>query len=270
MKARHGLGWATLLAIGISPLARAENIDPTSNGSQYAWAENVGWINAEPSGNGGPGVQVSDFELTGRMWAENVGWVSLSCKNAASCASVAYGVFNDGHGVLSGYAWSENTGWINFAPTGAGVLIDPANGNFSGRAWGENVGWITFASNGANPYVVRTAWSCGSPAAPTGSPNLSVAKVGNEADLSWTAVDGTGYDVVWGALETLRSSGSLGPSVQGCLAHHSTFTTAAHGVTPPLGGGFWYLVRAVNCGGAGSYGSTTRDQQIALSSSACP
>ena len=34
----------------------AENIDPFSDGSKYAWGENVGWINAEPCGNGGPGV----------------------------------------------------------------------------------------------------------------------------------------------------------------------------------------------------------------------
>ena len=31
----------------------AENIDPDNDDSQYAWAENVGWINAEPGGDGG-------------------------------------------------------------------------------------------------------------------------------------------------------------------------------------------------------------------------
>ena len=36
--------------------AAAENIDPDNDGSQYAYAENVGWINAEPSGNGADGV----------------------------------------------------------------------------------------------------------------------------------------------------------------------------------------------------------------------
>ena len=42
---------------------------PSPDDSQYAWAENVGWINAEPQGNGGPGVEVTDSKLTGWMWA---------------------------------------------------------------------------------------------------------------------------------------------------------------------------------------------------------
>jgi len=70
-------------------VAIAENIDPGGDGSKYAWAENIGWINAEPSGNGGPGVQVSDFEVTGYMWGENAGWISLSCRNGATCCNDA-------------------------------------------------------------------------------------------------------------------------------------------------------------------------------------
>ena len=108
--------------------SRAENIDPDADDSQVVWAENLGWINAEPLGDGGPGVQVDDFELTGWMWGENVGWISLSCKNTSSCDATSYGVLNDGGGVLSGFGWSENVGWISFAPVGAGVTIDPTSG----------------------------------------------------------------------------------------------------------------------------------------------
>ena len=90
----------------------AENIDPAADGRQYAWGENIGWINAEPLGQGGPGLEVGDFELAGWMWAENAGWISTSCKNTASCDRVRYGVRNDGQGNLSGMAWSENLGWI--------------------------------------------------------------------------------------------------------------------------------------------------------------
>ena len=35
----------------------AENVDPVGNGSQHVYGEKVGWVNAEPLGNGGPGVQ---------------------------------------------------------------------------------------------------------------------------------------------------------------------------------------------------------------------
>ncbi len=80
--------------------AFAENIDPDSDGSQYAWGENVGWINFQPSF--GPGVTVTDSTVEGYAWGENIGWISLSPTNG--------GIVNDGNGNLSGYAWGENVG----------------------------------------------------------------------------------------------------------------------------------------------------------------
>ena len=136
----------------------AENIDPDYDDSRYAYGENVGWLNLEPEGDGGPGVEVGDLELTGWIWAENLGWVSLSCVNTDSCGVNNYGVVNDGVGNLSGYAWGENVGWINFAPTGGGVYID-ACGDFNGAAWGENTGWISFRSDGDTPFKVMTYWT---------------------------------------------------------------------------------------------------------------
>ena len=76
---------------------RAENIDPGNDGSQYAYGENIGWLNTQPLGPGGWGVQVDDFELTGWMWGENVGWASLSCQNTLTCGVVEYGVSNPNH-----------------------------------------------------------------------------------------------------------------------------------------------------------------------------
>ncbi len=123
----------------------AGNIDPGDDGSQYAWGENVGWINFEPSQ--GEGVTVTDSSVTGKAWGENIGWINLSHASG--------GVVNDGDGNLSGYAWGENVGWINFGPTNAGVRIDPATGVFSGKAWGENIGWINFAPAGKG---IKTSW----------------------------------------------------------------------------------------------------------------
>lgn len=150
-----GAIFSVILLLFCSTGYAAENIDPDNDGSQYAYGENVGWLNGEPDGDGGPGVEVSDFELTGYIWGENIGWVSLSCENTSSCGDVSYGVTNDGLGNLLGYGWAENAGWINFAPAGAGVAIDPATGEFSGFAWGENIGWINFALNGVG---VKTSW----------------------------------------------------------------------------------------------------------------
>jgi hypothetical protein len=130
-------------------LSVAENIDPYNTDSQYGWSENTGWLNLEPSV--GSGVQVASDKLTGWIWGENIGWISLSCENTGTCASVSYGVVNDGNGYLSGFAWAENVGWINFNPTVSGDLTDygvsiDSDGKFAGWAWGENIGWIHFDS----------------------------------------------------------------------------------------------------------------------------
>lgn len=137
---------ALLIAAMASLIAFAENVDPNNTGAQYAWGENIGWVNFEPSQ--GPGVTISNGGATGYAWGENVGWINLNCRNnSATCATTkSYGIVRDGT-KLGGYAWGENIGWINFDTTSSGgsrVTIDPATGRFSGRAWGENVGWISF------------------------------------------------------------------------------------------------------------------------------
>jgi hypothetical protein len=124
--------------------AHAGNIDPDTTGCKYAWSENAGWINFNPSQ--GPGVTVTDTTVTGMAWGENIGWINLSPANG--------GVVNDGIGNLSGYAWAENVGWIKFNPVGGGVSIG-SDGKFTGYAWGENIGWINF---GASNSCVKTAW----------------------------------------------------------------------------------------------------------------
>ena len=121
----------------------AENIDPYQNSSQYAYGENIGWLNFQP--NQGVGVQVSMDKVEGFIWAENIGWINLS-------PSTYGGIANDGSGSLSGFAWGENVGWINFGPTNGGVTIDD-EGSFEGWAWGENIGWIRFDSS--QTYNVR-------------------------------------------------------------------------------------------------------------------
>ena len=132
---------------------RAENIDPDNDDSQFAWGENVGWLNFDPCQ--GPGVTVMEDYLTGFIWAENIGWINLD-----PCYG---GVVNDGDGILSGFAWGENVGWLNFDPCVAGdpnhygVRTDCA-GNFYGWAWGENIGWVLFQASAPVEFKVKTAW----------------------------------------------------------------------------------------------------------------
>jgi len=141
MRLGKALPVAGLLIMLSVAVGLGENIDPYEDGSQFAYGENVGWLNFEA--NEGPGVTVSGDKVSGFVWAENIGWINLS--------PVYGGVLNDGGGLLSGHAWGENVGWINFNPivsgdpTRYGVSIDEF-GEFSGWAWGENIGWINFNS----------------------------------------------------------------------------------------------------------------------------
>ncbi len=135
-----------VLTTGVG-IAGAGNIDPNDDGSRYAYAQNIGWLNWEPLY--GPGVSVSDANLTGYLWGQNVGWVNLDPNFG--------GVHNDGTGKLSGFAWGRNIGWINFAPKYGGVVVD-AQGCFEGWAWGQNIGWIHLRSHSSPHYGVRTSW----------------------------------------------------------------------------------------------------------------
>lgn len=138
-----------LLLFLLSPswLSAQSNIDPANQGQQYAWGENVGWINLKPPL--GPGVTVTSSAMTGKAWGENIGWITFNPTQG--------GIVNDGVGRLSGYAWAENVGWINFRPSGGGVSIN-ACGEFRGLAWGENIGWISFRSDAAAPFKITTSW----------------------------------------------------------------------------------------------------------------
>ncbi len=292
MRMRNQRTYAPLVPLLLAALvgsaggtAAAENIDPAGDDHQYAWGEDIGWVNAEPSGDGGPGAEVGDFQLTGWMWSENSGWISLSCANTASCGLAQYGVANDGFGGLSGFAWGENIGWINFNPTGCepdptcGVTIDPATGYFGGRAWGENVGWISFSSGSPDSWTARTSW-CQATAAPPGAgPALSFAKSGQETSLNWPALGAASwYDAVAGKLSTLRASGGdFSTSTDRCLGARLAATSLlVPGSPPSAGDGFWFLVRGANCRGRGTFDSGSpsqvgsRDAEIAASPNHCP
>ena len=139
-------GVMTLMLTVSAVSASAENIDPYNDDSQYAYGENIGWLNFEPNlAEPNVGATVSDDKVNGFIWAENIGWINLS-------PSTYGGVINDGTGLLSGFAWGENVGWINFNPkvpgdtNHYGVTIDH-DGNFDGWAWGENIGWIHLRSD---------------------------------------------------------------------------------------------------------------------------
>jgi hypothetical protein len=88
----------------------------------------------------------------------------------------------------------------------------------------------------------------------------------------------TGYDLVRGNLATLRASGGdFTSATTACLGNNLPATSLPDpSGPPPVGGGFFYVLRPVNCGGPGTYDSGapsqvgSRDPEINASAGACP
>ncbi len=113
--------------------------------------------------------------------------------------------------------------------------------------------------------------------APVEIASVALAKVTGAVRLSWTSQDPTAgvatvYNIVTGLLGDLRSSHGFAAAT--CLQNgiaDTPFDDSRSG--PPAGNGFYYLVRAKNPCGTGSYGnsSLTPDPRDALDSGAlCP
>jgi hypothetical protein len=95
-------------------------------------------------------------------------------------------------------------------------------------------------------------------------------------DLSWDAAPAaTGYDVIRGTLSTLLSGG-FASATDACVGPHigDTFMSDAH--VPAEGDADWFLIRASNLCGTGTYDDGTpsqvasRESGIAASANACP
>ena len=116
-------------------------------------------------------------------------------------------------------------------------------------------------------------------AAPTGIPALTIRQpVVGTARLGWSDVAGaTGYDLARGSLKVLRSShGNFSAAATDCLENDMPFTSRDDTDTPAVGDGFYYLVRAVSCGGSATFDSGafsqvgSRDAELQASPSICP
>jgi len=111
---------------------------------------------------------------------------------------------------------------------------------------------------------------------PAGTPSVQLARSVGIVSASWPAVSGaTGYDAVEGSLGLLRSSGGdFATAVTACIRFASTATVAWPG-NPAAGQGVFFLLRADNCTGTGSFDETSgnqsgsRDAEIAASGHQC-
>ncbi len=101
-------------------------------------------------------------------------------------------------------------------------------------------------------------------------------KLPEKTRIIWTTTPGgTSYDVVKGDLLLLVSSeGDFTSSLLDCLENDSSDTEAFDMIDPPVGEGYYYLVRTFGCSQNGTYDDGTevspRDSEINASSNACP
>jgi len=116
-------------------------------------------------------------------------------------------------------------------------------------------------------------------APPSGRPGLTVQQPRTGvARLVWGSIAGaTGYDAVRGSLVVLESSGgNFTTATTTCLGNDIPATTVDDNTALVAGQGLWFLLRAGNCGGSGSYDEGlpsqvgSRDAEIAASGNQCP
>ena len=125
--------------------------------NKFAWSENSGWINFNPTNGGMRVVSAGSKWLSGYVWSENLGWIKLGNAQGGPYSNSETGTWgvNVVDSMLEGYAWSETSGWIKFNPLTAGGALNWSDGHLEGYAWSENVGWIHF-QNATPSYAVLT------------------------------------------------------------------------------------------------------------------
>ncbi len=126
-----------------------------------------------------------------------------------------------------------------------------------------------FVESGFSNERAGTPVAGAGPAAGVGLPNKTT--------VQWASTPGaTAYDVVRGSVAQLRAAGSFSSAVGACVGNDVAATSLADAHLPPAADADWWLVRAVNSCGPGTYDESApgqkgpRDAQIGASPNACP
>jgi hypothetical protein len=154
-------------------------------------------------------------------------------------------------------------------------VIDGATWNFV--SWSDGGA----AEHTVSPPAVQTTYTatyqcvanCGS------IPALAASRINPDtARLQWNALPcAASYDVVRGRIYMLRNSGGdFAYATVACVTNNLAATTVNDAAATPIGGGFYFLVRANGCSGStydersGTQQAGSRDVETATSSNACP
>ena len=240
------------------------------------------WHEGDDNASASPGWYVDTVRVAN---AQVIG----SCSVGTACAAPAAPSLTTAAGGCSGVdlAWSSGGG----LPAGYNVYRGPAAGGPYAKVAGMPVTATTYRdatvpTDGPYSYVVTAACDVSglteSPRSNERSASAGVAPgatsgvaFGNGTALHWAGTVNAGsYDVVRGTLSRLLAGGSFGGSTDACQANDLAATSVAVPQSPSASDALWFLVRAVNGCGAGSYNDGTeaasRDAGIAASGQGCP
>ena len=114
--------------------------------------------------------------------------------------------------------------------------------------------FFSFESTSPKDMISKLACDTASSITFTVCSAVALSKSVAAANFSWDAVPGaTAYDLLRGRVADWPVGSN--PATETCLSGDVSGTTGSDASIPAEGGGYWYLVRAANACGAGSYGS---------------
>jgi hypothetical protein len=212
-----------------------------------------------------------------------------TCSTGTACAAPGAPSLTTAASGCSGVdlAWTPGSG----TATGYNVYRGPAAGGPYAKLAGMPVTattWrdTTVPADGPYSYVITGACDASGLTESPRSNELGAssgvapgttagAGFGSKAVLSWNGTaSAASYDVVRGTVSRLLASGGFAGATDACEANDVAATSVPVPQLPPAGDGLWFLVRAVNGCGAGSYDDGTevasRDAGIAGSGQGCP
>jgi len=176
--------------------------------------------------------------------------------------------------------WSNTQGWLLHAVLPVNTTaymhegLEPGTTHYY-RVRAFNASGSSGGSNTAHAKTLESECGLG---LPLGAPTLTIDMLSAGTLLVWSGVAGaSGYDLVQGDLDELRSSGGdFALATKMCLENNRPTRSLVETGTLQSGEGTWFLVRGQNCNGNGTYDSpgleqlAPRDGGIADSGSDCP
>jgi hypothetical protein len=240
------------------------------------------WHEGDDVSSASPGWYVDTVRIAN---AQVIG----SCSTGTACVAPSAPSLTTAAGACSGVdlAWVPGSG----SATGYNVYRGPAPGGPYAKVAGMPVTATTYRdttvpADGPYSYVVTGACDAsGLTESPRSNERSASAGVVPGATsgvafedrtvLNWAGTVNAGsYDVVRGTVSRLLGGGSFGNATDACQANDLAATSVVVPQLPATSDALWFLVRAANGCGAGSYDDGTevaaRDAGIAASGQGCP